>query len=102
MRVQKFLIAAAVAAAALVPMAAMAGLGQPSPWQISFQQSASPIMDQITWFHDFLLIVITLIKPDLPQWLTITIAVAAIAVVILLLIYAFRVFRDVTKPGGSR
>jgi hypothetical protein len=48
------------------------------------------------------LIVITLIKPDLPQWLTITIAVAAIAVVILLLIYAFRVFRDVTKPGGSR
>jgi uncharacterized membrane protein len=48
------------------------------------------------------LIVITLIKPDLPQWLTITIAIAAVAVVILLLIYAFRVFRDVTRPGGSR
>jgi len=48
------------------------------------------------------LIVITLIKPDLPNWLTVTIAVAAIAVVILLLIYAFRVFRDVTRPGGSR
>jgi membrane protein implicated in regulation of membrane protease activity len=48
------------------------------------------------------LIVITLIKPDLPHWLTITIAVAAIVVVILLLIYAFRVFRDVTRPGGSR
>ena len=48
------------------------------------------------------LIVITLIKPDLPQWLTLTIAVAAIIVVIALLIYAFRVFRDVTKPGGSR
>ena len=48
------------------------------------------------------LIVITLIKPDLPQWLTITIAVAAILVVIALLIYAFRVFRDVTRPGGSR
>jgi cytochrome c oxidase subunit 2 len=61
MRVQNFLIAAAVAAAALVPMAAMAGLGQPSPWQIGFQQSASPIMDTITWFHDFLLIIITLI-----------------------------------------
>ena len=39
----------------------MAGLGQPSPWQIGFQQSASPIMDNITWFHDFLLIIITLI-----------------------------------------
>lgn len=48
------------------------------------------------------LIVITLVKPDLPQWLTITIAVAAIVVVILLLIYAFRVFRDVTRPGGTR
>ena len=48
------------------------------------------------------LIVITLIKPDLPRWLTITIAVAAIVVVIALLIYAFRVFRDVTRPGGSR
>ena len=48
------------------------------------------------------LIVITLIKPDLPRWLTVSIAVAAILVVVLLLIYAFRVFRDVTKPGGSR
>lgn len=48
------------------------------------------------------LIVITLIKPNLPQWLTITIAIAAIVVVILLLIYAFRVFRDVTRPGGPR
>ncbi|HEY7816268.1 MAG TPA: hypothetical protein VIC62_23680 [Nakamurella sp.] len=48
------------------------------------------------------LIVITLIKPDLPPWLNITIAVAAIVVVIALLIYAFRVFRDVTRPGGSR
>jgi cytochrome c oxidase subunit 2 len=61
-RVQKFLIAAAAAiAAALVPTAAMAGLGQPSPWQIGFQQSATPIMEQITWFHDFLLVIITLI-----------------------------------------
>ncbi len=48
------------------------------------------------------LIVITLLKPDLPRWLTIGIAVAAIVVVVLLLIYAFRVFRDVTRPGGSR
>jgi cytochrome c oxidase subunit 2 len=61
MRVQNFLIAAAVAAATLFPLAAMAGLGQPSPWQLGFQQSASPIMDKIAWFHDFLLIIITLI-----------------------------------------
>ena len=61
MRVLKFMVAAAVVAATLLPMAAMAGLGQPTPWQIGFQQSASPIMDTITWFHDFLLIIITLI-----------------------------------------
>jgi cytochrome c oxidase subunit II len=59
MRVKTFLTA--LAAAALAPAAAMAGLGQPSPWQITFQQSATPIMDNITWFHDFLLIIITLI-----------------------------------------
>src|SRR5215468_11712217 len=35
--------------------AALAGLGQPSPWQIGLQQSASPVMDNIIWFHDFLL-----------------------------------------------
>ena len=61
MRVQTFLIAAIAAAAALIPATAMAGLGQPSPWQVNFQQSASPIMDQISWFHNFLLVIITLI-----------------------------------------
>ena len=39
--------------------AVMAGLGQPSPWQLGFQQSATPVMDNITWFHDFLLYIIT-------------------------------------------
>ncbi len=61
MRVQRFLIAAALAAATLFPMAAMAGMGQPSPWQIGFQQSATPIMETVTWFHDFLLYIITAI-----------------------------------------
>ena len=61
MRVLKNLVAAAAVAAAFIPGAAMAGLGQPSPWQLGFQQSASPIMDQIHWFHDFLLVIITLI-----------------------------------------
>ena len=41
--------------------AAYAGLGQPSPWQIGFQQSVTPVMDNITWFHDFLLYLITAI-----------------------------------------
>ncbi len=41
--------------------AALAGLGQPSPWQVGLQQSASPVMDNIIWFHDFLLYIITVI-----------------------------------------
>ena len=41
--------------------AALAGLGQPSPWQIGLQQSASPVMGDIVWFHDFLLYIITAI-----------------------------------------
>jgi cytochrome c oxidase subunit 2 len=68
MRVKTFLIALAKVAlplAAMAPATAMAGvvagMGQPSPWQIGFQQAASPIMENIHWFHDFLLIVITLI-----------------------------------------
>ena len=38
---------------------ALAGLGQPSPWQLGLQQSATPVMDDIIWFHDFLLYIIT-------------------------------------------
>ncbi|HEY0330662.1 MAG TPA: cytochrome c oxidase subunit II [Rhodopseudomonas sp.] len=34
---------------------AFAGLGQPSPWEIRLQDSATPVMDNIIWFHNFLL-----------------------------------------------
>jgi cytochrome c oxidase subunit II len=34
---------------------------QPRPWQISFQEAASPVMEQIQWFHDFLFWVIVAI-----------------------------------------
>ncbi len=55
---------AALAAAILPALAigtAHAGVGQPSPWQLGFQQSASPVMENVVWFHDFLLWVITAI-----------------------------------------
>ena len=39
--------------------AALAGLGQPSPWEMGFQQSASAVMDGIVSFHNFLLYLIT-------------------------------------------
>ena len=38
-----------------------AGDGQPSPWQINFQQSATGVMDEITRFHTVLLWAIILI-----------------------------------------
>jgi cytochrome c oxidase subunit 2 len=40
---------------------AWAGLGEPTPWQLGLQQGATPVMDDIVWFHDFLLWVITAI-----------------------------------------
>jgi cytochrome c oxidase subunit II len=42
--------------------AAWAGLGQPSPWQMDLQESATPIMTQIANFHFFLLWVIAAIS----------------------------------------
>src|SRR5271167_3537273 len=42
--------------------AALAGLGQPTPWQLGLQDSASPVMTDITNFHDFLLWIITAIS----------------------------------------
>jgi cytochrome c oxidase subunit 2 len=63
MPAQRLLIAltGAIAAIFLIVAPALAGSGQPSPWQLGFQQSATPVMDNIAWFHDILLITITLI-----------------------------------------
>jgi cytochrome c oxidase subunit II len=35
--------------------AALAGVGQPTPWQLGLQDAASPVMVDIIRFHDFLL-----------------------------------------------
>jgi cytochrome c oxidase subunit 2 len=61
MLVFKRLTALAVTVLALLAgaQAALAGLGQPSPWQLGFQESVTPVMDNITSFHDFLLYIIT-------------------------------------------
>lgn len=56
---------AAVAAVAAGMMAtggaAFAELGQPEPWEWHLQGSASPVMDNIVWFHNFLSVLITVI-----------------------------------------
>ena len=57
------LMGLAVAGAALAAGgAAFANeLGQPAPWEMTLQGSATPVMDNITWFHNFLLGLITVI-----------------------------------------
>jgi len=40
---------------------AFAELGQPAPWEYKLQEAASPVMESIIYFHDWLLIVITVI-----------------------------------------
>lgn len=57
-RILGFAVVAGVLAAAGV---AFAATGQPSPWEITLQGSASPVMDNITWFHNLLLWIITAI-----------------------------------------
>ena len=61
MLVRKRLTLVAITLVAILTgcVAALAGLGQPSPWQRGLQQSASPVMDNIIWFHDFLLYIIS-------------------------------------------
>jgi cytochrome c oxidase subunit 2 len=57
----RVIVSAAVGALLLMGGAAYAGLGQPSPWEIGLQQAASPVMENIVWFHDFLLWIIIII-----------------------------------------
>jgi cytochrome c oxidase subunit 2 len=55
------ILAATMAAVLATGGAAVAGLGQPSEWQFGLQQSVTPVMDNIVWFHDFLFYIITAI-----------------------------------------
>ena len=41
--------------------AALAELGQPAPWEYRLQQAATPVMENIIWFHNLLLWIITII-----------------------------------------
>ena len=65
---------------------AWAGLGQPTPWELGLQQSASPVMDDIVWFHTYLV------------WL-----IAAIALFVLVLLAIVTVkFNARANPVPSR
>ena len=78
---------AAFAVLAFVGLFAGAALaGQPQPWQLGFQPSASPVKDFIGSFHNMLLVIITLI----------TIFVLA------LLLYTMVRFRASANPNPSK
>jgi cytochrome c oxidase subunit II len=56
--------AAVVAFAAFLLMpegAAYAGLGEATPWQIGLQDAASPVMEEVVWFHNIVLVIVTAI-----------------------------------------
>ncbi len=62
-RLLGFAVVGVVAAGAVLAAggAAFAELGQPAPWEYVLQESATPVMDNITWFHNFLFWLITVI-----------------------------------------
>src|SRR5271170_6763097 len=78
--------AVAVGASLAGGEAALADVGQPAPWQLGLQQAASPVMADITSFHNFLLWIITAIT---------------VFVLALLLIVMIR-FNARTNPTPSR
>ena len=65
---------------------AFAGMGQPSPWQMGFQQSAAPTMDDITWFHNFVL------------WIIIAITIFVLALLLIIIVK----FNAKANPTPSR
>ena len=88
MLVLKRLIAFVVTAVTLLAAGgvAQAGLGQPSPWEIGLQQAGSPVMEDIVWFHTFLV------------WI-----IAAIALFVLVLLVVVMVkFNAKANPVPSR
>ena len=89
MSVLKRLIAfvvTAVVGGASAAWATTAATGQPEPWQFGLQPGATPVMDDIIWFHNFLL------------WL---IAAVALFVLALLVIVVVR-FNARANPVPSR
>ena len=85
MRIFKWL-STVMASAITVLSGGLALAAQPTPWQMGFQPAASPVMERVDWFHDFLLVVITLIS----------------VFVLALMIYVFIKFNAKANPTPSR
>jgi cytochrome c oxidase subunit 2 len=82
----------AALAAAVVPgliychAALAAGVGQPVPWQLGFQQAATPVMENIEWFHERLL------------WLIVAITLFVLALLVIVMVR----FNAKANPVPSR
>jgi cytochrome c oxidase subunit 2 len=76
----------AVFAGGAVAYAANEATGQPHPWQLGLQAGVTPVMDDIIWFHDFLV------------WLT---AAIALFVLVLLVVVVVK-FNARANPVPSR
>ncbi len=61
MKVLSRLTAIAVTALFASAGSAFAGLGQPTPWQLGLQDAASPVMEEIASFHNYVLWIVTAI-----------------------------------------
>jgi cytochrome c oxidase subunit II len=57
----RMIAAAAIGVATSMTAALAADYGKPTEWQLGLQKSASPVMDNLSAFHNFLLVIITLI-----------------------------------------
>ncbi|NVN85385.1 MAG: cytochrome c oxidase subunit II [Rhodopseudomonas sp.] len=53
---------------------AFAELGQPAPWEYKLQESGSPVMDNLTWFHNFL------------SWMIIAITLFVLALLVIVVV----------------
>lgn len=61
-------------------------IGQPAPWEYTFQKAATPVMENLVWFHEFLF------------WI-----IAAISVLVLILLVVVMVkFNERANPVPSR
>jgi cytochrome c oxidase subunit II len=57
-RLIAFVVTGVTVLAGSVALAVTGDTGQPHPWQLGMQAGATPVMDDIIWFHNFLLYVI--------------------------------------------
>ena len=80
------LAGAAVASMGLGLMSSGALAVQPEPWQVTMQPAATPVAEQMHWFHNFLLYIIT----------------GIVGFVVLLLAYVLVRFRESVNPTPSR